>query len=206
MEVSLIINRAPRGWACLPDGHRAIHFYSRSCASTLQVLAGVWWSRIIFALVDPVSIWRHGNWTPLFFRDINFLTWLFYKKLKCSSKREAQNCRHKKRDFLFCLSLFWVVNLVQSLRFRAAITFFLVLLPFCTRTIIPSTKWLTAENFVLPWNKHAVGLVCLAPRPSAFLHFLLLSISQTWNTKRLLHGNPDTCSVYWCPPLEWNNE
>ena len=44
--------------------------------------------------------------------------------------REAQKCRIQ----FFCFSLFRVVNLVQSLRFRAAITFLLEFLPFCTRT------------------------------------------------------------------------
>jgi hypothetical protein len=44
--------------------HRSILFHSRSCVSTLQVLDGkfVEWDDF-FAMVDPVSGWRQGNWT-----------------------------------------------------------------------------------------------------------------------------------------------
>ena len=63
----------------------------------------------------------------------------------------------KKLDCYFCFSLFWVVNLVQSSRFGATQTFFFGITsflyhPFCTRTKIPSTKWSTGDNFMLPWR------------------------------------------------------
>ena len=58
----------------------------------------------------------------------------------------------KKLDFLFCFSLFWVVNLVQYSRFRAAITFFFGITAF----LYPAQNsrapwWFTGDSFVLPW-------------------------------------------------------
>ena len=48
------------------------------------------------------------------------LLWSIFKTVDTNEKFSMM----KKLDFLLCFSLFWVANLVQSLMFREAITFF----------------------------------------------------------------------------------
>jgi hypothetical protein len=62
-----------RGWAFVPTG---LYFYSRSCASICKFWPARSLSGMIFALVDPVSIWRHGNWT----RGVRFMLDLWSEK------------------------------------------------------------------------------------------------------------------------------
>ena len=83
--------------------------------------------------------------------------------------------------FFFAVHCFWVVNLVQSLRFRAAITFFFGITAF----FVPESKchgWLvwgqityvdrltyficptcTGDNFVLPWTMYSLSLSLVSP-------------------------------------------
>jgi hypothetical protein len=77
------------------------------------------------------------------------------KHLKLSSFREAQKCRVEKNANFFFPPID-LLNLVQFLRFRVAITFFFGIATFLYQTKIPMDHMIHWRQFCAFLNRHAL--------------------------------------------------
>ena len=89
--------------------------------------------------------------------------------------REAQNCRDKKNWFSFLLFTVWMVNFVQSSRFRAAINFFFGITAFWYQNQNPGDQMGDGRQFCASLNTE---FTCMSSNRYADMH------TKWWSTPR----------------------